>query len=97
MREVKEEVGLNVTDYEYMRSRYFARTNTLMLNFLAVADSEDVNKLNYEISKAVWFPLQEAIQQIKEGSLAKGFLIAIVEHIGKDQQNLRHVMSVPIP
>lgn len=88
VREVEEEVGLQLSAYEYMRSRYFARTNTLMLNFMSVATSEDVSRLNYEISKAVWFPLQEATQQIKEGSLAKTFLLAIVERIKQENVSL---------
>ncbi|WP_246772657.1 NUDIX domain-containing protein, partial [Paenibacillus polymyxa] len=31
VREVKEEVGLQVDEYQYMRSEYFERSNTLML------------------------------------------------------------------
>ena len=94
VREVREEVGLNETAFEYMRSRYFARTNTLMLNFVCVADSEDVSRLNYEISKAVWFPLDEATRQIKDGSLAKTFLLAIVARLGSNEQRLRPAASI---
>ena len=91
VREVREEVGLNVVAYEFMRSRYFERTNTLMLNFISVADSEDVSQVNSEVEKAVWFSLEDALTTIKDGSLAKTFLLAIVEKIRLGTHHLNYV------
>ena len=41
VREVMEEVGLHVVEYKFNRSEYFEKSNTLMINFACVVDSED--------------------------------------------------------
>lgn len=89
VREVKEEVGLNIVSYEFMRSRYFARTDTLMLNYLSIADSEIVPGLNAEVEKAVWFSFDDALKNIKEKSLAKIFLSAIIDRVSMRRESLR--------
>ncbi|GAB6168847.1 NAD(+) diphosphatase [Clostridium carnis] len=75
VREVKEEIGLEVKDYQYMKSRYFERTNTLMCNFICTVDSEDLSKINNEIDKTQWFTFKDAVKYIKSESLAEEFLI----------------------
>ena len=40
-REIKEELGLRVTEYHFNRSHYFKPSNTLMLNFTAVVEDEE--------------------------------------------------------
>lgn len=79
IREVKEELGLNVTACRYMRSRYFEKSNTLMCNFLSVVDSESLNGVNYEIDRLAWFEFDEAKACIKHGSLAEEFLLRALE------------------
>ncbi len=74
VREVREEVGLRVTDVHYNHSRYFPRTNTLMLNFTAVVDDEDV-KSNEEVDAWRWFTPEEAKENIRPNSLARAFLL----------------------
>ena len=81
IREVKEEVGLDIVAYEYMRSLYFAPSNTLMLNFIGVADSEDLSQMSVEVDHAAWFTFEEAAQAIKKNSLAETFLLAIIEKL----------------
>lgn len=75
VREIKEEISLNVKEYQYMKSRYFERTNTLMCNFICVVDGEDLSNINEEIDKAEWFTFEEALKNIKSESLAEEFLI----------------------
>ena len=41
-REVKEEIGLDVREISFEKSEYFPETNTLMLNFSCVAETEDL-------------------------------------------------------
>ncbi|TVX92382.1 NUDIX domain-containing protein [Paenibacillus agilis] len=79
IREVKEEVGLHVDEYKYMRSRYFERTNTLMLNFVSVVNNEAVMQINEEVEQAEWFTFAEAREVIMKNSLAESFLLAILE------------------
>lgn len=75
VREIKEEIGLKIEDYQYMKSRYFEKTNTLMCNFICTVDSEELNNTNSEIDKAQWFTFEDALKHIKSKSLAEEFLI----------------------
>lgn len=75
VREVKEELGLNVTDLHFEKSEYFAPSNTLMLNFSCVVDSESLAHISEEeVDSCRWFTLKEAAENIAEGSLAGKFL-----------------------
>ena len=59
IREIKEEVNLNVIDYTYNDNEYYQPSNTLMHNYAVVVD---------------WYSIEEARKQIKQGSLAHSFL-----------------------
>ena len=72
-REVMEEVGLKVTGTHFNHSHFFTPSNTLMLNFTAEVDSEDVHT-DDEVDSSAWFTPEEARQQIRKGSLAQAFL-----------------------
>ena len=83
IREVKEEIGLNVTELHFEKSEYYPPTNTLMLNFSCVVDSEDLSAVSEdEIDSCRWFTLEEARESIAEGSLAGKFLTAFLR--GRD-------------
>lgn len=81
IREVQEEAGLEIIAYEYMRSQYFAPSNTLMLNFISVADTEDLSGMSTELDHAAWFTLDEAADAILKGSLAESFLLTIIDKL----------------
>ncbi len=81
IREVKEEVGLHVDEYQYMRSQYFERSNTLMLNYVSVAHDETLLQVNQEVEHAEWFSFDEAKKFIMKDSLAESFLLTILEQI----------------
>lgn len=91
IREVKEEVGIDIVAYEYMRSLYFAPSNTLMLNFIGVADSEDLSQMSAEVDHAEWFTLEDTARAIKKNSLAETFLLAIIEKLHADQVQVNPV------
>lgn len=74
VREVEEELGLHVHDINFQRSRFFTPSNTLMLNFSCVADSEDLSRMTDEVDRAAWFPLADAPDAIAPNSLAQNFL-----------------------
>lgn len=88
IREVKEEVGLDIVAYEYMRSLYFEPSNTLMLNFISMADSEDLSRMSAEVDQAMWFTFEEAAREIKKNSLAETFLLAIIEKLNAGKVDL---------
>ncbi len=72
-REAAEELGLTLTAVQFNRSRYFAPSNTLMLNFTVTAAAQEARP-NAEIDRYSWFSVEEARQQIRQNSLAQAFL-----------------------
>lgn len=85
LREVKEEVALNVVNYEYNDNVYFERSNTLIHNFISTVDSE-IFTLTNEVDKAQWFSIEEAIIAIKEKSLAKEFLFKALHKLNMSEK-----------
>lgn len=79
VREVREEVGLTVISYRYMQSCFFEPSNTLMLNFVSLSQSEDLSGMTEEVDNAVWVPLERVVQIIKPNGPAEFFLRAIVQ------------------
>lgn len=73
-REIKEEVGLDVDAIKFNKSEFFEPSNTLMLNFICHTSHPEHLVTNDEVDSYAWFPLDEALQNIKPGSLAKRFL-----------------------
>lgn len=80
VREVQEELHLHVTDCCYNMSEYFKKSNTLMLNFACIADSDDLSHIaKPEVDYAAWYTPGEAKEAISHGSLAEKFLLAWLE------------------
>ena len=73
VREVREELGLNVREVTFNHSHFFRPSNTLMLNFTAVVDDTSVHA-NEEVDAFTWFTPEEARKNIKPNSLAQAFL-----------------------
>lgn len=80
VRELKEETGLDVDTYQFMKSEYFEKSNTLMCNYAIVAASESLENISsWEIDQARWFSFQEAEKEVLQGSLAHRFLLYFLE------------------
>ena len=79
VREVQEEIGLQVHDVTFQKSSFFEPSNTLMLNFSCVAESEDLSGMTKEVDYAQWVPLKDAPQVIAQNSLAQKFLLAFLQ------------------
>ena len=73
IREVREEMGLEVRKVRFNHSHFFAPSNTLMLNFTAEVESEEVHS-DWEVDSYAWLSPEEARRQIRQGSLAQAFL-----------------------
>ena len=82
-REIREETGLEVTRVRFNRSRYFEKSNSLMLNFTCDVKDASVLHTNEEVDSCAWYSFEEARAAIKPGSLAKEFLEAWLEEEGK--------------
>lgn len=74
VRELFEETSMEVKSMNYNDNRYFEPSNTLMHNYMVVVRGEEF-KLSNELGQATWFSLEDAIVNIKPGSLAKEFLL----------------------
>ncbi len=74
IREIKEELNQEVIKMTFNDTKYFKKTNTLMINFIVTLANEDVSQFNHEIDEATWFELSEAQRFIKPNSLAELFL-----------------------
>lgn len=73
-REIKEEVGLDVISLRFNKSEFHSRSNTLMNNFIAVVNDENLKIKEDEVDKAFFIDKNDAIKKIAPNSLAKRFL-----------------------
>lgn len=75
VREVKEEIGMDVLELNYNKSMYYEKSNTLMINFTCVALDESLENITKEVDEAKWFSFEDAKNNIKKDSLAERFLL----------------------
>ncbi len=86
-REVEEELGLHVSQIRFNKSKFFEPSNTLMVNFSCVADTEDLSHMTAEVDYAKWYTFNEAKEHVAHGSLAEEFLLSFFEKRGKTMRN----------
>ena len=82
-REIKEELGLEVVKAKYMSSRYHARKEVLMLNFLVVVEDTPIKLAEEEVAEARWCAPEEALQLIRKNTTAEFFLNNAVRELKK--------------
>lgn len=79
IREVKEELGLDVEELQFIQTYPYERKDMLMLGFWT-----KVKKANFVLSKEVdeakWFAFEDALEQMKEGSIAWQLVKAVIEN-----------------
>ena len=73
-REIKEELGVGTLSLKFNRSSYFEKSNTLIFNFTAVIESEQLST-NHEVDSFAWFTFGEAAENVKKNSLAQSFVL----------------------
>lgn len=67
--EVKEEIGLDVLDYKFLKSFVQESKDNLMLGF-HVSVRKDTLKLSNELSKAGFYSYNEALELLKDSKIA---------------------------
>ncbi len=82
VREIKEETGMAVTRLRFNRTRFFAPSNTLMVNFTAYVSDASALHTNEEIDRWSWFTPKQARENIRPGSLAEEFLTSYLDECG---------------
>ena len=73
-REIKEELGLEVVKAKYTSSRYHAKKEVLMLNFIVIVEEQPLRLQRDEIAEAKWCSHEEALNLIRKGTTAEFFL-----------------------
>ncbi|MDE6594689.1 MAG: NUDIX domain-containing protein [Oscillospiraceae bacterium] len=73
VREVMEEIGLETVSCKYLRSYYYAKRDNLMLGYVCKVKKGEL-KLSIEVDSADWFPLKNAAQFLRQGSVAQNLL-----------------------
>lgn len=68
-REIEEEIGQKVQSLTFVRSYPYEKKEMLMLGFRATVRKEEF-QLSGEVDKAQWFPLDQAPQMLRQGSIA---------------------------
>lgn len=73
LREVEEELGIEPVSIQYINSYPFPKKDMLMLGFVANVKKGNFH-LSEEVDEASWFSYDEALQNMKEGSIAMALL-----------------------
>ena len=73
VREIKEEINLDVKSYKFNESQYYNGSNTLICNFIVQAKDENF-ALSQEVDGAEWFDIETAKDVVYKGGLAEIFL-----------------------
>ncbi len=69
IREIKEEIGVDVDKIEYIKSYAYDKKEMLMLGFCAHVKKKHF-VLSTEVDAAEWVPFHEALSKLREGSIA---------------------------
>ena len=69
VREVKEELGLDVERLQFIKTYPYEKKEMLMLGFKAEVKKADF-VFSQEVDSAKWFSFDEALENIREGSIA---------------------------
>lgn len=85
-REVKEELGLDVTNLSYINSYFYDKKQLLMTGYKANVIKKDF-QLSGEVDSAKWFPLSDALSLLREGGIAWQLVSSIVEE-QRQQHNI---------
>lgn len=78
VREIKEEIGLDVIDLKFMKSYPYEKKEMLMLGFKAVAKKAEF-KLSQEVDAVRWFKFEDALAEIREESIAWQLVKSVIE------------------
>ena len=77
IREVKEEIGLNVESLEYIKSYPYEKKEMLMLGFKAVVEKGEF-MLSGEVDSVEWVSYEHALEKLREGSIAWQLVKAVI-------------------
>ena len=79
IREVGEELGMAVQSFSFLRSRYYAPSETLMFHYAATVKGKAAAP-NWEVDGWEWVPVEQALGLVKSGGLAEALLLDFEEY-----------------
>lgn len=83
-REVKEEVGINIDDIQYLGSEYLSSRDIIMLTFMARYKGGEINKSS-EVEWVDWGNIEDALCEMKEDEIGKRIVrkvLKVIEYEG---------------
>lgn len=69
VREVQEEIGLQVNELEYVKSYPYEKKEMLMLGYKAVVKKADFS-MSGEVDAVEWVSYETALEKLREGGIA---------------------------
>lgn len=78
IREVKEEIGQDVENLEFIRSYPYEKREMLMLGFKATVKKKEF-ELSGEVDSVEWVPYQNALNKLREGSIGWQLVKTVIE------------------
>jgi len=78
IREVKEEIGQDVEDLEFVSSYPYGKKEMLMLGYKAKVTKQDF-KLSGEVDSAEWVKYENALSLLREGSIGWKLVKTVIE------------------
>jgi len=83
-REIKEEVGVDVSKCYYLNSHFYDNNNVLMVGFHAETEQLDLVIDRHEVDTATWYDKNDIIGRLREGSIADRLYKQYYESINKN-------------
>lgn len=78
IREVKEELGLDVIDLKFIKSYPYEKKEMLMLGYKAVVKKSDFS-ISGEVDSVKWVKFENALSLLREGSIAWQLVKTVIE------------------
>ena len=78
VREIKEELGLDVNSLEFINTKKKKKKEMLMIGFKAFVKKTDFN-ISKEVDSAIWVDLKDALGLLREGGIAWQLVKSIIE------------------
>ena len=77
IREIKEEIGLDVKELQYIKSYPYEKKEMLMLGYKAVVEKSQF-VLSGEVDAVEWVKFENALDLLPEGSIARNLVKTVI-------------------
>ena len=85
IREIKEEIGQDVEELEFIHSYPYDKKEMLMLGFKATVKKQDFS-LSGEVDSVEWVEIDKALSYLRVGSIGWQLVKAVIERSANDNR-----------